>query len=146
MTPPAMQSETPRTDHYRTEFKRCKETSDLIEWLLDECAQQERRLREAEAQLEHINRHRDPKECEEIEADRDALVEAAERRTQREGWVMVRVTNLLALRDCLTILNPDVEEAYHQLYTCVDWQDPYKPWAEWEAMLSVARKESDDKG
>ena len=37
----------------------------------------ERRLREAEAQLEHINRHRDPKECEEIEADRDALLKAA---------------------------------------------------------------------
>ena len=52
MTTPTPQSETPRTDHYRAEFKHRKETSDLIEWLLDEFAQEERRLREAEAQLD----------------------------------------------------------------------------------------------
>ena len=44
-------SKTPRTDHYRTEFKRRKETSDLIEWMLDEFAQEERRLSAAQSAL-----------------------------------------------------------------------------------------------
>jgi hypothetical protein len=52
-------TETPRADHYRTEFKRNKETSELIEWLLDECGGVERenaalreRLKKAEALLQ----------------------------------------------------------------------------------------------
>ena len=35
-------TDTPRTDHYRAEFKRRKEGSELISWLLDEFAQEER--------------------------------------------------------------------------------------------------------
>jgi hypothetical protein len=45
-----MTEPTPRTDHYRAEFKRRKETSDLIEWMLDEFAQEERRLHAKEAE------------------------------------------------------------------------------------------------
>src|SRR5690242_17416206 len=33
---------TPRTDHYRAEFKRRKEHSELVDWLLDEFEQEER--------------------------------------------------------------------------------------------------------
>lgn len=41
-------SETPRSDHYRSEFKRRKQTPDgLTEYLLDEFAQEERRLNAA---------------------------------------------------------------------------------------------------
>jgi len=43
-TQPVAAAPTPRTNHYRTEFKRRKETSDLIEWLLDEFAQTETEL------------------------------------------------------------------------------------------------------
>lgn len=43
MTTPAPE-QTPRADHYRKEFKRRKETSDLIEWILDELAGVEREL------------------------------------------------------------------------------------------------------
>lgn len=47
------------------------------------------------------------------------------------GMVRVKVKNLLAVRDAL--VDKDCEEAYHQLYTSVDWADPYNPFAEWEA-------------
>lgn len=39
---------TPRADHYRKEFARRKESSDLIRWMLDEFEQTERRLYESE--------------------------------------------------------------------------------------------------
>ena len=42
-------SETPRTDDYRVAFKRRKESSELIGWILDEFAQEERKS----ATLEH---------------------------------------------------------------------------------------------
>ena len=86
MTPPTPQSETP-LDLTKVPTPRCaavlrqalwkKPMRELAEQLELELGIMERRLREAEAQLEHINRHRDPKECEEIEADRDALLKAA---------------------------------------------------------------------
>ena len=44
-------SETPRSDHYRVEFKRRKETSDLIEWIVDELAGVERSIAAAQAEL-----------------------------------------------------------------------------------------------
>ena len=43
MTTPAPE-QTPRADHYRKAFKQRKETSDLIEWVLDELAGVEREL------------------------------------------------------------------------------------------------------
>ena len=69
-----------------------------------------------------------------------------ERRLRTElppaGMVMVRVKNLLAVRDHLVIENADVNEAYYQLYTCVDWQNSHKPWAEWEAILSARERKA----
>ncbi len=47
------------------------------------------------------------------------------------GMVLVKANSLLAVRDAL--VDDDVTEAYHQLYWSVDWADPYKPFAEWEA-------------
>ena len=55
-TPPA--APTPRTDHYRAEFKRRKETSDLIEWMLDEFGQEERRLAAAREELAALREKR----------------------------------------------------------------------------------------
>jgi hypothetical protein len=46
--------------------------------------------------------------------------------------VSVSVKGLLAIRDAL-IVN-DKQEAYHQLYNLVKWNDPYKPWSEWETI------------
>ena len=48
-----------------------------------------------------------------------------------EGMVIVKSERLIACRDAL--VDNDVSEAYHQLYTSVDWADPYNPWLEWEA-------------
>jgi len=51
---------TPRTDHYRAEFKRLKEQpSELVSWLLDEFAQEEQRLAAAqEAERKDAERYR----------------------------------------------------------------------------------------
>ena len=49
-------TETPRANHYRVEFKRHKETSGLIEWLLDEFEHLEREnaaLRERLSESQH---------------------------------------------------------------------------------------------
>ena len=51
--------------------------------------------------------------------------------------VLVPVKSLLAVRDALA--SNDIDEAYHQLYWSVTWQDPYKPWTEWES-LAAARE------
>ena len=87
-------SETPRSDHYRTLFNQRKEMTDLIDWLLNEFAQEERRLRDAEYSRRYSE--------EGAQHDRDALTiatraridaedraEAAERasRSEREGVV-----------------------------------------------------------
>lgn len=56
---PVAEGATPRTNHYRTEFKRRKETSDLIEWMLDEFEQTERDLAAAREELERVKRERD---------------------------------------------------------------------------------------
>src|ERR1039458_9293609 len=50
---PEAKAETPRTDHYRAEFKRTKEApSELVSWMLDEFAQEEQRFASATAELE----------------------------------------------------------------------------------------------
>lgn len=50
-------SQTPRIDHYRAEFKRHKQTLDgLTEYLLDEFAQEELRLRAAESRVVELEK------------------------------------------------------------------------------------------
>ena len=90
-------SETPRTDHYRVAFKRRKESSELIGWILDEFAQEERKS----ATLEHdLSAAR----CRLVEWDtwagvreslkeRLAVLEAADR-----AWENVSLVQLVAER------------------------------------------------
>lgn len=47
-------TKTPAADHYRKEFAKRKESSDLIRWLLDEFEQTEKRLYDAEAEIERF--------------------------------------------------------------------------------------------
>lgn len=47
-------SDTPRADHYRKEFARRKDYSDLVRWLLDEFEQTEKRLRQAEGEIQRF--------------------------------------------------------------------------------------------
>jgi len=53
-----------------------------------------------------------------------------------DGYVVVKKESILACRDAL-VLN-DVQEAYHQLYHCKEWDDRYKPWNEIEHTLPAA--------
>ena len=47
-------TDTPRTDYYRSEFRRRKGTGDLIEWMLDEFEQAERRLAAKQAEVDRL--------------------------------------------------------------------------------------------
>ena len=51
------------------------------------------------------------------------------------GWVSIPAKTLLAVRDMISL--KDCDEAYHLLYNAVPWQDPYKPWAEWELLAAA---------
>lgn len=45
----------PRADHYRKEFAKRKESSNLIRWMLDEFEQEEERLNKAQERLKNAD-------------------------------------------------------------------------------------------
>jgi len=51
--------ETPRADHHRVEFKRRKEWSELVEWVVDELGGAERALAAAKAEVGRLGKERD---------------------------------------------------------------------------------------